>query len=389
MTPAWANASNNIVLATNTLDRLNNVDVVLTSDKSKWSRCVVIETATPGYTEVLGIPTEGGTKQFDVRSAPSLGSDNDPDGASSGTGMGWFPGYAVDVETGTRLNIFYGENTTYACEAFSNPCDPPSAYEEGAPNGRDMMFNPTSQLFLPNTVQGIYNWFLGGQHAVYVTDQKYDKCEQIKANLEGNSFQKTLAIGKVKWTGFLVPAEGEQLLPYAEGLIPNDVTLKLRVQNRYKEAIGTGENDGLNKYLFRFEGAQADEVNTEEEVNAQLDGINVVPNPYYGFSAYETSQFTNTVKITNLPAKCTVTIFTLDGKFIRQYKRDEERTEKEGQYAPLLSDQITPAIEWDLNNDKDIPVASGVYLIHIKADGLGERVIKWFGVARQFDPSGL
>jgi hypothetical protein len=55
----------------------------------------------------------------------------------------------------------------------------------------------------------------------------------------------------------------------------------------------------------------------------------------------------------------------------------------------LSSKQITPALEWDLKNSKGIPVSSGVYIIHITADGLGERVIKWFGVARQFDPSGL
>ena len=46
-------------------------------------------------------------------------------------------------------------------------------------------------------------------------------------------------------------------------------------------------------------------------------------------------------------------------------------------------------IEWDLKNNKGIPIASGVYLIHIDAEGLGERVIKWFGVNRKFDPSGL
>ncbi len=34
--------------------------------------------------------------------------------------------------------------------------------------------------------------------------------------------------------------------------------------------------------------------------------INVVPNPYYGLSDYETDQFSNIVKITNLPANRTV-----------------------------------------------------------------------------------
>ena len=56
---------------------------------------------------------------------------------------------------------------------------------------------------------------------------------------------------------------------------------------------------------------------------------------------------------------------------------------------PVLQTQVTPAIEWDLKNAKGIPIASGVYLIHIDAPGLGERVIKWFGVNRKFDPTGL
>ncbi|MCB9308400.1 MAG: hypothetical protein H6565_17535, partial [Lewinellaceae bacterium] len=111
-----------------------------------------------------------------------------------------------------------------------------------------------------------------------------------------------------------------------------------------------------------------------------LDSIKVVPNPYYGFSQYETSQFTNTIKITNLPGKCTVTIYSLDGKFIRQYQRNEE-------YGPYM--QITPDLEWDLKNSKGIPVASGVYLIYVQSPEYGERTIKWFGIGRQFDPSGL
>jgi hypothetical protein len=34
-------------------------------------------------------------------------------------------------------------------------------------------------------------------------------------------------------------------------------------------------------------------------------------------------------------------------------------------------------------------VASGIYLIHVDAPGYGERTLKFFGVQRQFDPSGL
>ena len=69
--------------------------------------------------------------------------------------------------------------------------------------------------------------------------------------------------------------------------------------------------------------------------------------------------------------------------------RDEVGIIPEGSNRAVEAAQINPAIEWDLRNNKQIPIASGVYLIHVAADGLGERTLKWFGVNREFDPSGL
>ena len=178
--------------------------------------------------------------------------------------------------------------------------------------------------------------------------------------------------------------EGYEMKPLREGLIPSDATVKLRTDRPYatwSQDDNGGQKTGHPKYQFKIENRQATALTAAQIENA-LDSIKVVPNPYYGFSQYETSQFTNTIKITNLPGKCTVTIYSLDGKFIRQYQRDET-------YAPYM--QISPAIEWDLKNSKGIPVASGVYLIQVQAHemGMGERTIKWFGIGRQFDPSGL
>jgi hypothetical protein len=41
--------------------------------------------------------------------------------------------------------------------------------------------------------------------------------------------------------------------------------------------------------------------------------------------------------------------------------------------------------DWDLKNDYGIPIASGVYIIHVDAPGIGEKVIKWFGAMRPID----
>ena len=46
---------------------------------------------------------------------------------------------------------------------------------------------------------------------------------------------------------------------------------------------------------------------------------------------------------------------------------------------------MNASVDWDLKNARGIPVASGVYLIHVVAPNIGERTLKWFGVARSFD----
>jgi len=389
LSPAWDHSNSQIVRVRNELLELNNVDIIFTSDKDQWSRCVIVETANDFYYDIgtgLGIPTEGDAESFDLRQAPSVGKNADgnglPETDGDGMGMGWFPGYAIDVETGKRLNIFFGENSTYDGSLF------PESYDV-APNGRDMMWNPNSQQFLDADPVSLFNFMNGGQHYIYVTRTEYDECAEIRTQLEGSAFQRVGALENISWTAFPILPRGVELLSYADGLIPNDLTIQMRVDNPYAVEEGTGEANGYPKYRFKLEGVAPSELVDQTEIDAALDQINVVPNPYYGYSAYETTQFTNTVKITNLPAQCIVTIYSMDGKFIRQYKRNEAPTNKGGTNPPVATSQINPAIEWDLKNNKGIPVASGTYIIHIDADGLGERVIKWFGVARQFDPSGL
>ena len=394
ISPAWLSSDNghDIVRNQGDITDLNNVDIVLTSNKALWSRCVVVETSNQYY-EREGYLTEGGADMMDLRQVPSVTKyDNDGDGLPdvddpNRLGMGWFPGYAIDVETGQRLNIFFGENSSYDPEVFAE-------FYTSPPTGRDMLLNPTDQISLGlGGFGGIYNYIAGGQHFIYVTKTAYDECAQFEDRLDGSgsSLRKVSALREVTWAGFLTLAPGQsfrQLGSGETGLIPEDVTIKLRVDNPYQVEIGTGEFNGYPTYRFTLEGKQASELDAAGVENA-LDMINVVPNPYYGYSDYETSQFDNLVRITNLPAKCVITIYSLDGKFIRQYNRDELGAVPQGNNRALNRGQFVDFQEWDLRNNKNIPVASGVYLIHIDAEGLGERVIKWFGVGRQFDPSGL
>jgi len=403
VTPGWQNPNGNLYKPTGALAQTNNVDIVFTADKSKWSRCVVVETASRTYTaNYPELPTIGEARQFYLRAQPSVGKYDmngdglpDPDGEQVGgqprIGMGWFPGYAIDVESGKRLNIFFGENSIYNCTAFCEFYEDP----DGKTTATDLLFNPSAQLILPTPdfETTIFNIIGGGQHFIYVTNSEYNGCETIYARLKKQPSTNDLlqVLLGITWTAWPLTATGTEMLELGageQGLVPNDLTIKLRVDNPYQWAKGTNENNGYNAYRFKFEDT-APVALTDEEVESALDMINVVPNPYYAFSAYEIDQFSTTVKITNLPAKCVVTIYSLDGKFIRQYNRDESGVIPTGVNRGIQQAQYAPDVEWDLKNTKGIPIAAGVYLIHIDAGDLGERVIKWFGTNRQFDPSGL
>jgi hypothetical protein len=65
--PAWADPSHFSTL--NNLDSLVSVDVVFTSDKSKWSQCIVVEEQSE---EVL---SEGTAAKFNLRDAYPKNSD--------------------------------------------------------------------------------------------------------------------------------------------------------------------------------------------------------------------------------------------------------------------------------------------------------------------------
>ncbi|MEM9835435.1 MAG: hypothetical protein AAF828_02965 [Bacteroidota bacterium] len=400
--PVWRNTFNNIPNRQIDLEDLNNVDLVFTSDKSLWTRCPVVETRS----DIFPLPpviddrfqSDGEPIMFDPRSAPSVTREADADGRPTidteidpalGRGMGWFPGYAIDVETGQRLQVFWGENSVF---------DGREVTGDGftlQDNGADMIFNPSSTLIdaIPGTPFNALNFPLGGHHYVYVTNRPYDEGEFLESRFEDRNAstpsRKSNGVRSITYAMMPLLTTDEQLLPYADGLIPNDVTVKIRVNSQYDYAPGDPTFNGHGAYRFTIDGSMAGQLD-EAGINLAMDQINVVPNPYYGGSFYEGGAFDKVVKITNLPARCEVTIFSLDGKFIRKYDRDEQPTTvPRGATRPVGTRQIAPALEWDLNNFRGIPVASGVYLIHVNAFEKGERTLKFFGINRQFDPSGL
>lgn len=378
-----------VSLISNDMNNLGSVDIVFTNDESKWTRCPVIEL---GNDPLL---TQGGAKAFSLRKSASVGKNGEADG--TGEGMGWFPGYAINLETGERLNIIFGENSAL-----------------GHQNGRDMLWNPT----MATTDQGGY--VFGGMHYIYilgtsevtvagnvVKPTRYDEGAWAYNILKGLSEATGVSDGSaniarikaahelfatVMWVGvplancFESGNANIDLEKKSQSLIPTDATVSIRVRKPYQakwsnNELGTNanpQNDNNPMYQFSIDAGLATVLGHTETAQTALDNITVVPNPYFAASLYEQDQIQNLVKITNLPPDCYITIYALDGTVVRKLR---------GPSASLVSGEGTAltSVDWDLKNHKGLPISGGVYLIHIKADGVGEKLIKWFGALRPVD----
>lgn len=363
---------------------MRNIEIVLTSDKSKWTRCPVFETTDqPEY--ATNVPY--GQKQV-IKELPSRDKNGnvgdgivtgDPEDADfiAATGMSWFPGYVIDVESGVRLNVGFGEDSRYPTQ-----------------NGKDMMWNPTSVVA---SDMGELPW--GGKHYLYIfansindpnyttAAQKipqYDFGQTLSNSLRTSASTSPGAISNnwrsCSWVWCPVLAPGYTMNNPATDM-PCDARISIRVKKPY-ERFNTGNGgdfnlanlaNSINDWNNVYEFSMADkisEINYTSYNDSILQLINVVPNPYYAYSQYEKNRLDNRIKIVNLPDECTIRIYNISGSLIRTLTK---------------STNTITSVDWDLKNQNNVPIAGGVYLIHVEVPGVGERVVKWFGALRPAD----
>lgn len=435
----------NKALHYNDMSKLPSVRIVFTADKSKWTRCPVIEMCDD-YTQA-----EGKARRFQLRKHLSVNKDGktvedlgiaadktDPTNPAyiAEDGMGWFPGYAINVETGERLNIMFGEDSRFV------------QY-----NGRDMMWNPVSEM-----TSGTQNYVMGGRHYIYVMNSmtqpfpyfhekyktsnsginylttrngsetytyhspSYDAGAWAYTMLKSLDRLMTTKIYTKKDNGYLVCDRGlvmaeNKITAFAQRDsaaflfstvawvnmprvntrfqfnnpedIPCDVTVSINVNRSYGNYMSDNglsttamNNSKLNgdRPMYKFEltpdivtltGLATSDDAKQSYRDSLLALINVVPNPYYSYSSYETSsQLETKVRFINVPASSTISIYTVDGTLVRRL-------------GPTPS--TTTTLDWDLHNHNGLPIAGGVYLIHFNCPGIGERVVKWFGTMRPVD----
>ncbi len=238
------------------MKNLASVDVVITSDQNKWTRCPVLEEQDDSLLSI------GGAEKMSIRKSLSVDKNgrkagdpgyNAADGDFGGTqpyGMGWFPGYAVNVETGERLNMAFGEDSYLVAD-----------------NGSDMVWNPTSTVVAPDS-SVVY----GGKHYIYIFGHNGDgvypatdpylpnELRDIPVYDKGVTLYKLLKASE-STTGYTSQGYKREVYPDAMwvnipllnpgySLLATDVNIRLRESKQYRQQNIDNTNHTNPKYIF-------------------------------------------------------------------------------------------------------------------------------------------
>lgn len=146
-----------------------------------------------------------------------------------------------------------------------------------------------------------------------------------------------------------------------------DTTMGFRIPKSGDTAYVNVKKPFLSTDVFRFVSSKA-KIDLEQ-AKADLEKILVVPNPYVANALWEsknpyvTGRGPRELHFTHLPSKCTIRIFTINGELVKEI-------EHETQYSEGTE-------SWNLLTRDNLSIAYGVYIYHINAPGIGERIGKF------------
>ncbi|HMA62754.1 MAG TPA: hypothetical protein VKP78_08910 [bacterium] len=132
----------------------------------------------------------------------------------------------------------------------------------------------------------------------------------------------------------------------------------------FEDYLGGGLPIGNKVYVQTNKPIQTNEVYTfntqtimssDSLAKADVEKINVFPNPYYANNGNATDRFQEYVTFTHLPQKAEIRIFNLKGVLVEYLEKDNNNQ----------------FVKWDLTNTSDLPVGSGIYIANIKLPDLG------------------
>ena len=228
-------------------------DLILSADTSLWTRCPVVEMQPDPNLAIDGV------EKMQIREAPSVDKMGLPDG--SGFGMGWFPGYVINVENGERLNLAFAEDSHLS---------------------GDMLWNPTDVLY-----DSVGNPVFGGSHNVYVFDNqdhrvpgadrmpRYDNGAYSEAKLHGSNGNIIKVWRSCLWVWRPMVTPGSNLLA-------TDAHVRVRMAKMFEQYLEAAvpENNTDPMYSFSLDSSAVLSVSETALPNEVALEIQAWPNPF-------------------------------------------------------------------------------------------------------------
>jgi len=121
--------------------------------------------------------------------------------------------------------------------------------------------------------------------------------------------------------------------------------------------------------IFQFQTSKGG-VLTEDQERELFNKANVFPNPLYGFNtgtSYSPSGKPDEpfVTFSNLPTEITIKIYSLSGVLLRTLTAADK------------IDPSSPLLRWNLENESQLRVASGMYLAIVSSPKYGDKILKF------------
>jgi|GEM_PF-1680189 len=116
-----------------------------------------------------------------------------------------------------------------------------------------------------------------------------------------------------------------------------------------------------DEFVFTIDGTNVPDADPLS-VDDPLEDVRVVPNPYLVTHMAETGAGRQ-LHFTNLPQRATIRIFTVSGRLIQTLNVDNSATDS--RYI------------WDMRSNDNKDISYGVYIYHVDAPGVGEKVGKF------------
>ena len=158
---------------------------------------------------------------------------------------------------------------------------------------------------------------------------------------------------RISWNiSFSPPAfPGEEIVP---------------VQDGDKYIVSTTKPFKSGDYFtFSSKSAKVDNTMAKDA----LEKIGVVPNPYVATNRWEkrtislTGRGERRIDFINLPAECTIRIYTITGALVKTLYKNSSPT--------------NGTVSWNLVSDDGMDIAYGLYIYHVEAPDVGEKIGKF------------